>query len=63
MATDKELGLTISVSSKQAGSSPLTRVALPHGGEMDTAVTLRIHGEEKGKEVIVHKKFLCCKTG
>ena len=56
MITDKELGLMISVVSvfsKQVGSSLLTRVALPPGGEMDTAAALRTHGEKKGKEVFV----------
>ena len=39
--TDKELGLTISVFSKQTGSSLLIRVGLSPGGETDTAAALR----------------------
>ena len=48
----------ISVFSKQADSSPLIRVALSPGGEMDTAAALRTstHGEKEGKVVFV-KQF------
>ena len=53
MITDKELGLTISVFSKQVGSSLLTRVALPPGEKTDTAPALRTHGEKEGKVVFV----------
>ena len=53
MITDKELGLMISVFSKQAGSSLLTRVALPPGGETVTAAALQTHGEKGGKVVFV----------
>ena len=56
MITDKELALMISVFSKQVGSSLLTCVALPPGGETDTAAALRTHGEKEGKVVFVRSK-------
>ena len=39
------------------GSSLLTRVALPPGGETDTAAALRTHGEKEGKVVFVRSKI------